>query len=238
MTLREALAGGGLPGGRRFLLTLAALILAAAAWLPAVHVLFTPPAGQFRADEGIAPRARQVAARHLALWSDAKTRQRELDRMRSSNAEWDFMGRTFLVLALSNMALREPRSAARYLALTDQIIDQTLLLERQEGMYFFLMDYARAGPLVVQPARSLFVDGEIALMLAARSLVRDKPTYRAELRRRVTLMVRQMERSPVRCGESYPDECWTFCNSVAVAAIHLSDLLERRPRAHQEFIQG
>jgi hypothetical protein len=238
MTLRKALAGGGLSTGRRLLLALLALILAAAAWLPAVHLFFAPAAGQFRAEQSIAPRARQVATRHLALWADSKARQRELDRMRSSNAEWDFMGRTFLVLALSNMALREPGAAARYLALTDQIIDQTLLLERQEGIYFFLMDYARARPFVVQPARSLFVDGEIALMLAARCLVRDKPAYRAELRRRVALMVRQMRRSPVRCGESYPDECWTFCNSVAVAAIHLSDLLEGRPRAHQGFIQA
>jgi hypothetical protein len=218
------------------LLALLSLALAAAAWLPAVRVLFRPGQGRFRVERGLPPRARQVAARHLALWSDPTLRRRELDRMRASNAEWDFMGRTFLVLALANMALRDPAAADGYLEVMDRIVDQTLRLERERGMYFFLMGYARAAPFVVRPPRSLFVDGEIALMLAARRLVREKPAYRAPLRRRVRLMVRQMEQSPVRCGESYPDECWTFCNSVAIAAIHLHDLLEGT-RRHRDFIQ-
>ena len=34
-------------------------------------------------------------------------------------------------------------------------------------MYFFLMDYASAAKYVMKPERSLFLDGEIALMLAS-----------------------------------------------------------------------
>jgi hypothetical protein len=37
----------------------------------------------------------------------------------------------------------------------------------------------------------------------------------------------------VLSAESYPDECWTFCNSVALAAITLSDVLDGRD--HSDF---
>ena len=86
--------------------------------------------------------------------------------MRVSNAEWDFMGRSYLVWSLANMSLRDPASKPLYLRTMDQIIDETLQLEKQEGMYFFLMPYAKDRPYLVQPAHSLFLDGEIALMLA------------------------------------------------------------------------
>jgi len=85
--------------------------------------------------------------------------------MRASNAEWDFMGRSYLVWSLANMALRDPASKPLYLRTMDQVIDETLRLEKQEGMYFFLMAYARDRHYLVQPAHSLFLDGEIALML-------------------------------------------------------------------------
>jgi hypothetical protein len=42
--------------------------------------------------------------------------------MRQSNAEWDFMGRTFLVLSLAEMGLREPYRQREFLAVMDQII--------------------------------------------------------------------------------------------------------------------
>ena len=40
------------------------------------------------------------------------------------------------------------------------------------------------------------------------------------------MMTRQMEAGPVLCGESYPDECWMFCNTVALAALRMADVLE------------
>jgi len=79
---------------------------------------------------------------------------------------------------------------------------------------------------VLRPPRSLFIDGEIALMLAARRLVEEKPAYRQPLAERVEIMIDRMSQSPVLCAESYPDECWLFCNTVSLAAIRLADALD------------
>jgi len=49
-------------------------------------------------------------------------------------------------------------------------------------------------------------------------------------------MVAQMEQSPVLSAESYPDECWTFCNTIALAAIALGDQLDGTD--HSALIDG
>lgn len=213
-------------GPRRLVVRLVSLVVAAAIWLPAVHLWFDPGPGHYRAEAGVAPGARAMAVHQLELWSEPELLRRSLARMRQSNAEWDFMGRTFLVLALGNMALREPARAGRYLTLMDRIIDATLRVERERGMYVFLMGYARQGRFVQRPARSVFVDGEIALMLGARRLVADSPRHRRLHRRRVQLITRRFEDPRVLCVESYPDECWTFCNTIALAAVRIGDALD------------
>lgn len=218
-TLDSILASDDLPRGRRILLGLTALGLGALIWLPCVHLLFQP-------DDRV-DRARALAAHQLRLWQDPAARAAEIDKLRASNAEWDFMARTYLVLALSNLALSEPAAGReRRLVIIDRIIDETLRLEREEGLYFFLMSYARERPFVHQPPRSLFLDGEIALMLGARCVVENRPAYRALVRERVAAMTSRMRAGPVRCAESYPDECWTFCNTVALAAIRIADVLD------------
>ncbi|HEV2691443.1 MAG TPA: hypothetical protein VG347_00955 [Verrucomicrobiae bacterium] len=146
--------------------------------------------------------------------------------MRNSNPEWDFMGRSFLVWSLANMSLRDPASKAAYLRTMDQIIDETLRLEKKRGMYFFLMSYAKPDQYVVRPARSLFLDGEIALMLAARRMVEEKPAYKLLLAERVDVMAEGMRQSPHLILESYPDECWTFDHCVALDAMKLADELD------------
>ena len=213
----------------------ALLLFAAGIWLPILHLFFQPALNSFRQPDGIAPEARRMAARHLALWEDSSRREQEVGRMRASNAEWDFMGRTYLVLALSNMAMAEPERQERYLRVIDSIIDETLRLEESRGIYFFMMDYARAGSFRAQPPRSTFLDGEIAMMLAARQMVRPEPRYAQPLAGRVDLLEQYLSRGPVLCGESYPNECWMFCNAVAVAAVRLSDLLDGRD--HSAFIR-
>jgi hypothetical protein len=202
------------------------LVLAAAVWLPSLHLFYTKPAAEFHHPDGLSPKATQLAARHLQLWTDPALRQQELQKMRASNAEWDFMGRCFLVWSLANMGLRQPAAKATYLGVMDRIIDETLRLEKQEGMHFFLMPYSRAHPYEVQPARSLFLDGEIALMLAARRALEDNPAYRAPLAQRLELIIERMQQSPVLAAESYPDECWTFDHAVAIAAIKVADYVE------------
>lgn len=175
---------------------------------------------------GVAVKARDIAGRHIRLWTDPQLRAGELARMRSRNAEWDFMARCFFVWSLANMGLREPEMAATVLPVMDSIIDETIRLEKENGIHFFLMPYSQLSEFKLKPDRSIFIDGEIALMLGLRRLLQEKPEYKLLHRERIDIMVERMEQSPVLCAESYPDECWLFCNSIALAAIKVGDYLD------------
>lgn len=203
-----------------------ALLVAAVLWLPCLHLIFARPAKAFREPLGLSPTAKELAARHLELWTDPVRRAAELKKMRVSNAEWDFMGRSYLVWSLANMCLRNPAEKAAYLQTMDRIIDETLRLEQQEGMTFFLMPYAKDHPYLMRPAHSLFLDGEIALMLAARRTVEEKPAYQPLLADRVNGMVARFQKSKQLLLESYPDECWVFDHGVALDAIKMADRLD------------
>jgi hypothetical protein len=211
---------------KRILSGLAALLVAGTIWLPCLHLLFATSAADFWRPDGLSPQARQLAARHLQLWTEPALREQEMRRMRSSNAEWDFMGRSFLVWSLANMGLREPGAKTAYLQTMDQIIGETLRLEQQEGMCFFLMPYAKARPYVAQPAHSLFLDGEIALMLASRRVLQEQPDFKPLLSARVEAIAERFKASPHMVLESYPDECWMFDHVVALAAIRMADFLD------------
>ena len=63
---------------KQVLAGLAALMVAAAIWLPCVHLLFASPASAFYMKEGVSPKARALAARHTQLWSDPQLRKQEL----------------------------------------------------------------------------------------------------------------------------------------------------------------
>jgi len=215
---------------RRALLLGLSLGLGAATWLPSIRLLFGASAADLRRDGPPSERVRAMAERHLVLWEDPALRAVELARMRAANGEWDFMGRTFVVLGLASLALRDPAARARCLAVVDRIVLDTLEVERERGMYHFLMPYAHARPWVGKPPRSLFVDGEIALMLAARQLLDPDPDLATLLAARASTVRAQMEAGPVLCGESYPDECWMFCNAAAVAALVLSEAAGGAPQ--------
>ncbi len=109
---------------------------------------------------------------------------------------------------------------------TDNIIGETLKLERENGIYFFLMPYAKASPFVAQPARSLFIDSELSLMLGMRRVLEERDDYKPLLNTRVEGMLERMRRSPSLVAESYPDECWLFDQAVALAAIRVADFLD------------
>src|SRR5436190_7872279 len=168
----------------RLIIGLAAVGVGTAIWLPCVHWLFAVNPATVYATSGVPPRARELAARHVQLWTDAASKKREAERMRQSNAEWDFMGRSFLVWSLAEMAVREPETRGQNVAIMDEIIGETIRLERERGPYFFLMNYAKARPYVVQPMRSLFLDSEIALMLATRRFVEERSDYKTLLEER------------------------------------------------------
>ena len=225
-SLRPAFEAAGLSFGRRLLLAAVSLAVAAAFWLPALYFFFRPRVTDYRTSGSISPKARALAASQMHLWTDRAQRDQEILKMRASNAEWDFMGRTYLVLALANMALREPAEQATYLDVMDRIIADTTRLEKEHGFTFFLMDYGRARPFVEKPPRSLFTDGEITMMMAVRCLVREKPEYKPLMQERVEVMEKYMRRGDVLCAESYPDECWMFCNTVALATMRMADALD------------
>ena len=185
-----------------------------AAWLSIVHVFFA-------ADPVVLQQ--RLAVQQVTQWTEPEARSLALARMRSTNAEWDFMGRTFLVLALANESIARPSARSKHVEVIDAVIEETLRLEAEHGQQHFLLPYAQARPFVRQPARSLFVDGEIALMLAARQLVEPRSETAAQLRLRIDQVVAQMSDGPILSAESYPDEAWTFCNTAALAAIRLAD---------------
>lgn len=213
---------------RQVIIALVSLPIAAVIWSFALPRIFTPTLDEFRSTTHVAPRAHELARRQLALWNDPAQLDASLAEMRISNAEWDFMGRTFLTLALCNMALHEPERRDEYLTIVDLIIDQTITIERELGQYHYLMPYAHWGDFRNPYGRSLFVDGEIALMLAARQAVESMPKYTDELARRVDKLAAQLDAGPVVSSESYPDECWMFCNAAAIAAIAISDQIDGR----------
>jgi hypothetical protein len=203
------------------------ILVAAVVWVPCVRFLFDDHDGlALLSRPGVSSYTRSLTARHLAFWSDPALRERELGGMRKSNAEWDFMGRTYFVLALANMALRDASMKPRALEIIDHILEETLRLEAKHGLYHFSMNYARGRPYRDQPARSQFVDSEIALMLGARRLVEEKEPWREPHRERVRLILDRMKRSPSLSAESYPDECWTFDNANALAALRIADALD------------
>ncbi len=205
---------------------LVAVAIATAVWLPCLHLFFRKPLADFYQEDGISPKARQLAARHLHLWKDTTSREIELKKMRSSNAEWDFMGRSFLVWSLVNMGLHEPQMKSDYLPVIDQIIHETVKIEQQDGIYAFLMPYAKDRPYRVKPARSLFIDGEIALMMGARRMLQEEPTYKQPMSERLNAIEERWRGSPIMAAESYPDECWTFDHAVALAAFKIGDRLD------------
>lgn len=219
--------------GLRLAIALASFLIAALIWLPLLHFFFRPKLDNYYSENGIPPRTERIAAYQLGLWADPEKRAEEIERMRTSNAEWDFMGRTFLVLALAEMAVREPERKAEYLEVIDRIIAETERLEKEHGTLYFLMDYARAGEFANPEGRSLFVDGEIALMMGSRRMVEDDERLAESFAGRIGAIERHMNSGPMLSGESYPNECWVFCNAAALAALRMSDVLDGTD--HGEF---
>ena len=173
---------------------------------------------------------------HLtAGWSEgapaAVTDQRRM------NPEYDFMARTFLVLALADRALAHPDEAAAHTATIDAVITDTLAQEVAEGQAWWLLPYAHGAPWQ-GAGRSLFVDGEVLVMLGARRLVADDaPRWTAEMQRRAALVrgnLGSTSRRPI--AESYPDEGWTFCHTMALVGLRMHEVLDGAD--HQAPIQA
>lgn len=198
----------------RPLLLLAALAAASALWLPLIHYLYPPR-----------PRAFLEAQR--MRWQQPLS-AKDLATLRPTNPEWDLLSRTFAALGLADEAAGPASGGAREaLAALDRLTRRALEQERKNGFTTFLLPYGRRGGWKQQPPSSHFVDGELALMLGLRRLISDDdPALRRAFRQRVAKLQRRMEASPTLSAESYPDECWTFCNTVALVALRLAEHLD------------
>lgn len=210
---------------RRALLPLTLLCVFSLAWPRVLRAWHAPDVKPVLDRDTVHPLAAGLARHQLGVWT-AQTPAASAARTREANPEWDFMGRTFLAWSAANLALREPARRAEHLAAMDQLIARTLELEAQHGFRYFLMAYGQGDGYVARPAGSLFVDGEVALMLALRRLVEDRPVDRALLQSRLALMEAQLRASPLLAAESYPDECWTFDHANAMAAFRIADVLD------------
>ncbi|WNG36221.1 hypothetical protein F0U61_23025 [Archangium violaceum] len=196
------------------------LLTASALWLSTLHLWFQPEDPRELVPD-LAARQRELALRD-------ESPDRAL--LRRNNPEWDLMARTFAVLSFANLALKEPTQQAEHLAVIDAILTRTLRDERKANDEF-LLPYVHRAPFRDVRGRSLFVDGEIALMLAARQFVEPRAEFAPILRERIDTIASQLERAPILAAESYPDEGWTFCNTLALAALRLSDAVDGRNHA-------
>lgn len=201
------------------------LCVFALVWPRVLRAWFAPDVGRVLNHGALHPLASGLAKHQLGMWT-AQNAEAATARTREANPEWDFMGRTFLAWSAANLALREPEMKARHLAAMDQLISRTLELEQQHGFRYFLMAYGQGDGYLARPARSLFVDGEVALMLALRRLIEDRPQEKALLQARLAVMEARLRASPLLAAESYPDECWTFDHANAMAAFKLADVLD------------
>lgn len=158
------------------------------------------------------------------VWDSPERRRDIVDYMRRQNPEWDLISRCFYGYSLANAALHDPAEKDRALKHLDSLIEDTL----QVPWEAFLLPYGHAKPFVHQPASSLMVDGEVSLMIGMRRLVGELPP--GEVRRQHAELVRRcvesIEAAPHLTGESYPDECWLWCNPLALLSIQVSDVLE------------
>lgn len=189
--------------------TLLLVFVGGAVWLPALHVFHS-----------LDRSARDALAVKLAA---RQSEARSVAPMRAVNPEWDFMRRTYMVLALANRSIAFPAERARNLTTIDAIVDDTIATAAADGDEHFMLPYAKRGPFVDPELRSLFIDGEIVAMIAARDLVDVRPATRTEALARAERITRAMRKSPTLSGESYPNECWTFCNTTALAGLAMLD---------------
>jgi len=194
----------------------------AALWVLSPHLFLPDVDVYFAAD--MPPDVRAQLDHFYHVWDDPARRDAALEAMQKLNPEWELIGSTFLGYSLANVALKYPSERERALRHMDVIIEQTLKKPWRE----YLLAYGRERPFVRRPEGSLMVDGEVSLLIGLRRLVRDEPDYRyrGEHRRLVARCVDAMEAGPALWAESYPDECWLFCNALALASVKVFDVLE------------
>lgn len=187
------------------------LVLSSCVVLPTLHLALRPsPARYLRTNDAPPEMARELAVSQVAAWNAGQR-----DVARQVNPEWDLGHHTFFALGLTNLALdAAPDVRETYRAEVDAVIAEV----RARPQQHFHLGYFK-GTFEDRRGRSLFLDGEVLLMLAARLAVWPDPARHTDLGALAKVVVDQMAAGPVLMGESYPNECWTFDNTLALAAL-------------------
>lgn len=199
----------------RFLGAILAVAVSAAVVLPSSHLALRPPRAAYAGALGAPPiMARELAASQIAAWDEGAR-----DVNRGVNPEWDLGHHFFFAMGLANLAIdAPPADRALYLAKVDAVIAEV----RARPPQHFHLGYFQQSAFQDRRGRSLFLDGEIVFMLAARLAVWPDPARRAELEALARGVVDQMAAGPALMGESYPDECWMFDNTLGLAALAIT----------------
>ena len=213
----------------RFLAAILAVSVSAAVVLPTLHFALRPPrAAYVRVAYAPPTMARELAASQIAAWDEGAR-----DVKRGVNPEWDLGHHFFLAMGLANLAIdAAPADRALYLAKVDAVITEV----RARPPQHFHLGYFHQGAFQDPRARSLFLDGEIVFMLAARLAVWPDPARNAELETLARGVVDQMAAGPALMGESYPNECWMFDNTLGLAALAITAHVLGHPVAGAESL--
>lgn len=146
--------------------------------------------------------------------------------LRRLNPEYDFMARTFTVLALADRALRAGGDDPEAVAVMDAILEDTLAEDAAAGPETWLLPYGRHGGWVADRG-SLFVDGELLVMLGARRLVADDDArWALAFDAREAAVVAHLTGPTAPFAESYPNEGWLFCHGMALVGLRMAEALD------------
>jgi hypothetical protein len=187
------------------------LVVSSCLVLPTLHLALRPsPARYLRTNDAPPEMARELAAAQVAAWDEGRR-----DVAREVNPEWDLGHHTFFALGLTNLAIdATPALREAYRTKVDAVVAEVRARPQQ---HFHLAYFD--GAFEDRRGRSLFLDGEVLLMLAGRLAVWPDPARHAELAQLAKGVVDEMSAGPVLMGESYPNECWMFDNTLALAAL-------------------
>ena len=178
----------------------------------------------FTTGPSVAERAQQLRSAQHDRWSS--DRDAMVTGLQAANPEFDLMWRLFAVLAACDRAIAAPDEAELWLAFADDVIQDTLTTVASNSQRHFLLPYADHSPWVQPEAGSLFVDGEIALMIAARRAVDDTPWHQEAGQHWVARVQADLDAAGDGWPESYPDEAWAFCLTNALLALRMHDHVE------------
>ncbi len=199
------------------------LATASTAVVGLVGAITLPIMGLFATGPSADERAEALLASNEAAWQD---QEHTVAALHAANPEFDLLWRMFTVLAACDRAIAHPEEADRWLALADSMIRDTDAIASERGQRHFLLGYADHRAWLQPAAGSLFVDGEVAMMVAARRAIRDEP-WLAELGQTWTHRVEQdFALAGEGLPESYPNEAWAFCITTALLSLHINDVVD------------